>query len=316
MDLEFDFREITYSDFRESFCKSWREAFGRDIHATVLDWAFGEASGNRLFVALDAATGSVAAGYCLLPEQARVGQARVSACLCNNVFTSPNYRRFNLFVRLGRYALEQVGKDVDLALGIPNAIAMPGHKRVGWKLCEPVPFYGKRPGATKGGKDLEIKEFGAELADEVALVSEKNCLGNGLTIVKTPEFFSWRYFAKPLFGRKYYIFGLFLRRELCGYVVLSHYFDRNFLHIIDICSTEREYFRPLLAWSENWASKIGVDYLNLWGSPALKSSLLEFGFEQAKESSNLIVKATRNTDLDFLEAASDHALVLGDNDVF
>jgi len=69
--------------------------------------------------------------YGLLPMDVSYKGFQMKGALCNNVGTVPEYRKRGIFVDLGRYALQDF--HADIAIGIPNEAAVPGHMKVGWK---------------------------------------------------------------------------------------------------------------------------------------------------------------------------------------
>jgi GNAT superfamily N-acetyltransferase len=86
---------------------------------------------NRWYAAFD---GSRPVGtYGLLPMVVDVDGTHYKGALCNNVGTVPSHRGRGIFTDLGRYALGDMKADV--AFGVPNEAAVPGHRKVGWARC-------------------------------------------------------------------------------------------------------------------------------------------------------------------------------------
>jgi hypothetical protein len=319
MEDKFLFCEVRYEEIKDKFISAWCSAFERGIPVEIFDWLFGSESGNRIFIAQCKDTSSIAGGYCLLPQQITMAGKLEPSFLCNNVFTTPNFRTFNIFVKLGRFALKQVSQDGRLALGIPNKLAIPGHKRVGWHTLENIKFIELDIRTSNLDKDLDVQDIDTLDLHSIAKLSERCNRNSPFSVVKTQSYLNWRYFKRPEINRTYYRKKIFADGEIAGYIILSHYHPTNRLHIIDVCATSKSILAQLFELSRSLGRQIEATCVNTWASPYLLESLPDKIFFNTNESSNFIVKdlqATKNVSSEILDSLINHSLVLGDNDVF
>ena len=321
---KFNLQEANFDSIRDELISSWQRSFCREITEEVFIWLFSGDSGNRIFIARSQATGKIAGGYCLLPQETIVHGNTMKTLLCNNVFTDPDFRTHNIFVKLGRFALEVVKSDAELAIGIPNEKALPGHRRVGWNICQPILFseiklsniqyisnINNRIGEHR---NIELKDL--ESISNLWMEVNKN---SNFAIVKNKKYFKWRYLDKPKISRKYYSKIIYNNKDITGYLIISHYHPSNKMHIIDICAKSEEDFLKLINLSIELAIECEAECVNIWNSPAISLLLSKLGFSVTNEFSRLIIKPltiAENKNQFFIENISNHALVLGDNDVF
>lgn len=313
----FDFTEIQYRDHKEAFIEAWNASFNRTLDSVTSEWLFANASQNRLYVAADRKSRKIAAGYCLLEQQSSYAGNRIASYLCNNVFTVPDFRSHNLFVRLGKFALSQIAGEASFALGIPNAFALPGHLRVGWSRCESLHFFAKEPSHNTISRHITFSPLGEDDLDSLCTLLPRSIFANALRITKTPSYFRWRYFSRPLLDREYFRIGAFKHGTMVGFAMLSFYRPKNVFHILDIDCIEAKLIPVLLDHASNLAKAKGATYINTWASPAFRPYLVNAHFRFTNEESNLIIKCFNPlTTRELLQAARENFFVLGDNDVF
>jgi Acetyltransferase (GNAT) domain len=316
MDPQFHFTTLDFTTCREEFIQAWQAAFAREIDPRLFDWIFGPAAGNRIHLARDAENGRIAAGYCLLRQDAVLNGTPSTVLLCNNVFSAPDYRTHNLFVKLGRHALAESADKGDLALGFPNALSLPGHRRVGWTVCPSMVFHEREPAPAAGAIEARFRALTPADGAQVENLWRSRAVDPCFFIVKTASYFRWRYFDRPLFGRRYFIEGLFEGPDLVGYVVLSHFQANNRLHIVDIQARSECELVDCLHHAAARAAELAASLVNVWANPALGPALGRAGFRPGAEETSMIVKVTNPAlRLDLATAVSHHHLVLGDNDV-
>ncbi|XDE62239.1 GNAT family N-acetyltransferase [Arthrospira platensis BEA 1257B] len=324
---QFLFYEANYTDIKNEFISTWCASFEREIHNEIFEWLFGISSRNRIFIARCQETGLIAGGYCLLPQQIILGGVKVNSFLCNNVFTAPKFRKFNIFVKLGRFALEQASFCGSLVIGIPNKLALPGHKRVGWYVATPVEFaeiniekLRQYVGGESRKNILKIRDITIydNLIDIANLWNAVN-YGSDFAIVKDENYIRWRYFERPELQRRYYRKVLIENDQLLGYVILSHYFPAKRLHILDICANSQNLLFDLLNMSCTLAKDLDVNCVNMWASPYWVGILPNDVLLKMNEFSNFIVKdlsLPKGINPRISNRLVNHAIVLGDNDVF
>jgi hypothetical protein len=320
---KFNLYEANFNTIRDELISSWQRAFCREITEDVFIWLFSENSSNRIFIARSQATERIAGVYCLLPQETIVYGNKIKTLLCNNVFTDPDFRTYNIFVKLGRFALEVVKSDAELAIGIPNEKALPGHKRVGWNMCQQILFSEIKLSNTQyininnrigENRNIELKDL--ESISNLWMEVNKN---SNFAIVKDKKYLKWRYFDRPKISREYYRKIIYNNEDIRGYLIISHYYPINKMHIIDICAKSEEDFLKLINLSIELAIKCKAECVNIWNSPAISLLLSKVGFTVTNEFSRLIIKPltiSENKNQFFIQNIANHALVLGDNDVF
>ena len=316
MNIEFEYKEIDYLEQKTQFIYAWISAFNRNIDQATADWLFGLNSNNRIFVAISA-SGDIAGGYCLIKQRAVCNSKVITSYLCNNVFTTPEYRSYNIFVRLGRFALNQVKGEETIGFGFPNDLALAGHKRVGWELCEPILFFERSPCSIKFDPHHSFED----IPDDNFLEIENFCgqpnIYSLFFILKNAAYLRWRYIQRPQTQRKYFIKMLKRDNKIVGYAVLSHYFSKNRLHIIDIVCQSKDEFAEMLLRISDMAFYLNVGLINIWGSPVIIPLLTQQNFTQSEERTHLIVKdLSPGQNMNIAQAIRRHHLVLADNDVF
>ena len=317
MHFDFEFCEIEYSKYKEEFLDAWKVAFSRKIDDSIFDWLFGGAFRNRIFVAFEKNGKKILAGYCLLELISNIKEVTVTCHLCNNVFTVPDFRHHDIFVNLGRFALSKISLESYFAFGIPNAVAIPGHKRVGWKVCEPLFFYGKKPKMEPISGNLSFQHLQPKDCKSLENISKINIAKGNIGIFKTSDFFYWRYFSRPKTDRNYYYIGLYENGVLLGYIIISHFFEKNFTHILDIGAYSPVSIDALLSYASIFSNEIGAIFLTTWASPSLLHNLSSEKFKEIGDQSNLILKCFDLKMEDKLfSLINKNGFVLGDNDVF
>jgi hypothetical protein len=318
MEKNFTYKKIDYLKDGSQFVYAWRQAFDRKVDERLFDWLFGANSNNHLYVALcEEDNNKIAGGYCLLKQEAIINNEAYSAYLCNNVFTVPEYRAYNVFVRLGRFSLMQKKGERSVALGFPNQLALPGHKRVGWSICEPINFFERIPSTVEINSNFSLQDICEKDFLKIEALWRENHINSSFSIVKDKKYFKWRYFDRPKIGRRYLLKSLIKNNNLVGYIVLSHFFEKNKVHIIDIIATTTEEYSFLILNSCNIAHKLRANSINVWGTPTLTPFIIQHGFCTNGEKTRLIVKDLSETeDIDIFGSMQLHNIVLGDNDVF
>lgn len=108
----------------------FKEIFRRTFQEDILEWYAACPHGSNIWYGAfhnDTPVGM----YALLPMQFRLNNLIYRGALCNNVGVVPEFQGKGLFQSLGEYALRD--SNFPIVVGIPNAKAVKGHKRIGWK---------------------------------------------------------------------------------------------------------------------------------------------------------------------------------------
>lgn len=296
------------------FILAWESAFDRSLSSEVYDWVFNE--NNIKYALVD--DNEIVAGYCLYAHKCILGNAKGVALLCNNVFVCPGHQGKHLFVKIGKAALNDVSKysNALVAYGIPNALALPGHKRVGWGVQDPIRFLKKTP---KTDKKLGLKSSANEWQYGVleknkrqglSNCSKKASEGREFSIIKDEKFIQWRYENKPLVD---YWFGISESDGVVeAYCICKFYEEKKALHIIDIDGVDNESIRSLI--SDLDVIPENFDFMNVWSTTAHKDLFLLEGFSLSSETDNFIAIEVKSLSPVFF--SDNFNLCLGDNDVY
>ena len=304
-----DFVELDASG-RPEFVRAWESSFARRLAPEVGEWIFGDR--NRLFAVVSQQ--QVVAGYGLMPVEAVVSGVPAKIALCNNVFVTPEYRSRMLFSRLGRHALQAIGRDgFALAYGMPNAEAVPGHRRVGWSM-EPLPFLAREridsPLPAKATVRWQENPPSSADLEAIEQCSRRSAAGRSLSIVKTSDFARWRYTQRP--GVSYRFGFVTDGAELRAYAVAKIFDPRNHLHVVDIDGDDPEAVNALISSLDSVTGSFG--HINLWAATAHRALFEANGFMPSSETSTLILIDPASL-AGRVKGASAN-VVLADNDVF
>lgn len=222
--------------------------FSRDFKPDLIDWFEACPTGaNKWYAAFR--DGEPIAMYGLLPLKVQLAGQVVAAALCNNVGVIAEYQGTGLFQTLGEYALNNM--DCPLVIGVPNAKAVKGHKRIGWKSYGVLELLsGSQSGSEP--ESVTLDDFRSFAPKQEPYFKVK----------KDFDFLKWRY-SKPntvyyqsVFGNEEYVIWKHYENkkqvlELSSYELLS-----RFSGIVDVWSfkdstasnaLKARGFKPLLA---------------------------------------------------------------------
>lgn len=214
---------------------------------------------NRTAIIEDPARGRFAGSYSLIPIRLWINGQERKASLCTNVCIHPEYQRRGLFARVGAYALAQEPRfDTPISIGMPNAKALGGHLKVGWREMGSLAHLFKRDCEKRAHGCRQIDRFDGRfdaLFDRI--VSRFTFI-----VIKDQHWMNWRLVDRP--DRRYTCMVLERGDDLAGYVVLKEFDDKDFrkTHIMDIQAEDDEAALELIAAAESFAA--GRDELNLY----------------------------------------------------
>src|SRR5271157_1230480 len=146
------FREATLDD-KENILHLFSQCFAHSEvtqkNPDLWDWQVVRNPEGETFIGLAEFEGNLVGNYSVMPQEyldeagniIRVG-------LVVDVMTHPDYQGRGIFVAIGKYTLPEAVKKLNLTftIGYPftettlNAV-IPGHKKVGWALCDRISFY-------------------------------------------------------------------------------------------------------------------------------------------------------------------------------
>lgn len=297
------------------FISAWEAAFQRTFEQKQYEYYF--ECGNILYSIFDGDV--IAAGYCLFPISIYFDGFTRKGALCNNVFVRPEYEGKNLFVRLGRYALEDAGqKKIELVIGMPNDKSLAGHKRVGWTFQDDIGFlYISREHLEMNAianVTCEIEVLSKDgvflMLGEIEALSRAQSIGRTFSVIKTREYFDWRYLQRS--HTKYYYAIARINDELVGYCVFKYFSPKKTLHIIDLEAKDDTVVIELI----RSASEIELDIsnVNIWSTTSFANKLIECGFRMTDEKDKLIAIIPGKKQKVYLGNGVN--IVLGDTEVY
>jgi hypothetical protein len=149
---EITFREATAADKGEIlrlFSKCFAHSVVTEKNPDFWDWQMLRNPEGKAFIGLAEVESNLVGSYSVIPLEyfnERGDVIRVG--LVVDVMTHPDYQRRGIFVSTGKYTLHEAVTKLDLTLtiGYPftkttfNAV-IPGHKNVGWALCDRLNLY-------------------------------------------------------------------------------------------------------------------------------------------------------------------------------
>ena len=295
---------------RSDFISAWEVAFDRKLAAEVYEWLFN----TRNIIYAFTQGGEIAAGYCLYPVSCVWQGHQETALLCNNVFVCPTHQGKHLFVKISKAALNDARENSygAIAYGVPNALALPGHKRVGWGVQDRIGFLEKKTCRTDKSQKNEWRLGELNETDRVSLAecSKNASIDREFSILKERDFVRWRYESKP--GVKYW-FGLVKKgKEIIAYCVCKFFEEKSALHIIDLDGTDKDALVSLIEDFE--AIPEAFTLINVWSTTIHRDLFLSNGYDNSDESNHFI--AFNIGDLKPVFFDKNINFCLGDNDVY
>jgi hypothetical protein len=295
---------------KDRFISAWETAFDRELAPEVYNWIFDDC--NIIYALIH--SGEIVAGYCLYPLSCIWQREPATALLCNNVFVCPGYQGKHLFVKISKAALNDANKNKygSIAFGVPNTLALPGHKRVGWGVQEQIAFLEKtiRPVV----REQTGEWFFGHLSDlnraGISQCSRRASREREFSIVKNSDFIRWRYESKP--GVKYW-FGIVKKnKDVVAYCVCKFFKAKGALHIIDLDGTDKYAIESLIKDVE--AIPESFNFVNVWSSTIHRDLFLTAGYCVSDSADNFI--ALNIVELEPVYFGENINICLGDNDVY
>ena len=218
---------------RSAYIQAWQLAFDREGYEERIDWFIGSPL-NRTYILKDQ-SGTVAAAYSLCVNHLMLSGLQYEIAVCNNVFCVPRYQGLNLFVRIGRLALNDAARTLLMAYGFPNRSAMAGHKRVGWSTKNSISE------VTVKFSDLRLKRSNHEAANirkasDIHSNHQRNICSSlsinasrrisatdkAFGIVKSTDYYNWRFFQRPATkDRTYWYLNIEMQSYYFRYITLN-----------------------------------------------------------------------------------------------
>lgn len=192
--------------------------------------------------------------YAAIPYVYKIGNSITPVAMVCDVMTSSKRRGKGIFTKIGKYATNEMAKDLPFTMGYPiRKEVLPGHLKVGWKVSHELPLYikfvkfnslfsSKKIGFLSPIGNLIIniynslhkgkinKNYSFEISDNIDSIIDfdtfseqwRNSVQNAL--VKDIAFQKWRYSAPE---RYYKFITIRDKSKLIGYVSLRKIIKEN-----------------------------------------------------------------------------------------
>jgi hypothetical protein len=264
---------------------------------------------TRPYVAQEKDSGRFVASISMQTFLYRAGEVVGPMSLAVSGVTHPDYRRLGLFVAVNRLIpTAEARLGIPFGIGFPNAAALPGHLKAGWKAPAELRFVEKtrfRRTPSSAARIVRFDESFDELYREASETYD-------LVSVKDRRILNWRYVERP--AAEYHCFALTVPR-LTGLVVLKRFSSGSIrkAHIVDFLALNDDAADELISTAERFAE--GSDLLNLWMPVGSRHEAVFFrrGFEPTSERQAVIVRSHQGAPIPQL---TEVWLTLGDNDVY
>jgi hypothetical protein len=255
-------------------------------------------------LAVDKEEAKVLAGhYAVISYKFDLGNGEVHGAQSLDTFTSPDYTRQGIFVKLAEQTYSKSFDDgVKFIFGFPNKLSYPGFVKklnfkdpFGFKVLKlPIRFghYAKKiPGLgflsgvplafQKHNEDYSFTKI-TEVPKDFSLFAE-GCLKDiQFKIVRDEKYLSWRYLNCP--DRDYDVLELRKGNELLGIVVGR--VEGKFAHLVDIIPASKESVSLLVDEFIAYYRNLGIDCITCFMNEEnfLESELLLKGFKTTDKS--------------------------------
>jgi len=192
---------------------------------------------------------------------------------------------------------------------MPNAKALPGHLKAGWRILTGLPRLVKHKPTAHASGCHSVNRFGPEMDDFLARVFERYTFA----VIKNHRWLNWRYVDRP--DRYYRLFVFERAGEVAGYAVVKHYDSGGVRksHLVDMHAEDASALVHLIHAAEDCAS--GRDYLDLWTNDRdpWRAALLEAGYVEEPTTDCVIVHTNYGDEVMVPEGSV--SFQYGDNDV-
>lgn len=282
-------------------------AYDKEMSPEWWHWWRGSPAGTtRTYVAVDG--DKLVGAYSLAPFRLWLNSRVISASLCNNVATHPDYQRKGIFSGLGRFALHSDGSlGIPLSIGMPNAKALPGHLSVGWTVASLLPQMVKVDCERTDHSCRTVADFDSRFHRLQARMAKRF----SFLPIRSASELHWRYLARP--GVTYTVVVVDDYPEIHGYAVLKRFGAKA--HIVDLHAETDAALHELLNCATDYAA--GSTELTLYSNhrDPYRATLETHGFTPRQEHDRLILHGN----IGQVELPSDSkgwAFPLGSNDVY
>ena len=302
------------------------------------DWEFSDnyAGSAKLFLAIDQET--VVGHYAVCPSHILVDGEVKKGSIVVDVMTHPDYRFQGMFARIGKYSLDESGKDgIDFSYGFPiRKSVMPGHLKVGWKIAFPLPVYvypisfsqiiykfipwaplayvmgclpqlffesHRRISALLGKRVTIIEKDSFVKTPELLAFIEKTKTQHRIIQYRDWNFLNWRYNSNHY--RKYKVFFAYTQDEMmAGYAVTkeSLIYGLNCTVLIDmqVLNCDKKCINALLRSVYQHAKLVGTALVGcMMNKNVYKTQLLKNLFVKSPYIFKFIVH--QNNDMDYMD---------------
>ncbi|NMB75884.1 MAG: GNAT family N-acetyltransferase [Myxococcales bacterium] len=251
-------RELTDGDF-PALERFHRDCYGRPLDRALFSWLHRQApTGPTLDLVADAPGAGIVGTYSLLPLRVRFRDQVVTASLAVGAAVHPAHRRRGVFTCLGREILSRAAAaGHTFTLGKPNAQALPGHRRAGFRVLSDLVVLRRAPPPPRAHACREVGAFDERLSEAWKRLSE----GLSLAVARDAAWMNWR-LERP--GGSYHRLILADGQTLRGWLVLKRYDGTKgqIAHILDLWAEDAGALDELLAGAAGLSQ--GCREINLW----------------------------------------------------
>lgn len=205
---------------REDFLSLFEAVLGGDVDDEWFEWKYVDNPFvDHVPIVVAAEDGRVVGARSLFALRMAAGDRRYDALEPCDTMVHPDHRRRGLFTRMNERAIERYADRADLFFNFPNDRALPGNRKLGWRVVErPATYYriqrasalAPRAGrvgdaAARGylrlrerladaGGDYGVEWVGGVPAETLASLADESV--PGLHAARGEPFYRWR-FADP-----------------------------------------------------------------------------------------------------------------------
>ncbi len=288
-------RELADGDF-PALERFHQDCFGRPLDRALFAWLHREApTGPALDLIAAAPEAGIVGTYSLLPVRLRLGQRVVPASLAVGAAVHPAFRRRGVFTRLGREILSRAAAAGHACtLGKPNAQALPGHRRAGFRVLSDLLVLRRAPPPPRAHSCRVAEVFDERLNQ----AWERLSAGVSLAIVRDAAWMNWR-LERP--GGAYHRLILAEGQSLRGWLALKRYDSARgrIAHVLDLWAEDAGALDELLAGAAGLSQDCRE--INLWvcERDARRPALARQGFEPAARVRDWLIGFSHQGDAAF-----------------
>jgi hypothetical protein len=252
--------------------------------------------------------------YAGIRQHFTMGDARVTACMVQDVMTHPDYRGRGFLHHLSERCLSEINEANEIGYTFPNEKSERSFRRNGWnELCR-VPWRRTILGEEVETKKVTLTAVEGDLPADISTLWQESGIQFG--VERSRDYFSWRY-SKPKI--KYL---KFLVNDSAGLLVLKFYRsgDSVTAHICDLLvrDSDRILLPEILTFCRNFSRQHGCQMLTAWlpeGHP-YAWAYNKLGLRIDQRANRFVFVHPGRVGLAGISEAGNWQLTQGDSDVY